>query len=227
MKMAELQSGVLVRLLTSMNRKQKPSEKQKPTLLQIRSIMPVMEDGDLWPNKGFFLKVSDASHAIYASLPPEQDDLILSNKLQLGQLLYVDCLESGYPVPFLKGVKPVAGRHRCVGNPEDLVSLDFLLKFREKVGSNQVVKNIHCDVVEDKRRHSMCPSAVRSNESKRKNWNTLEFKRNGDVSDFPILKSNLEVRRNGDDSDSSVLGSTLSERKHPCVSLLSFCFHVL
>ncbi|CAA6653553.1 unnamed protein product [Spirodela intermedia] len=74
------------------------------------------------PRPGFYLKVSDSSHAIYAALPQEQDDLILSNELQLGQFIHVRSLERASPVPVLRGVRPLPGRHPCLGNPSDLVS---------------------------------------------------------------------------------------------------------
>ncbi|KAI7743568.1 hypothetical protein M8C21_000767, partial [Ambrosia artemisiifolia] len=73
--------------------------------------------------------VSDSSHATYVSLPDESVDLILSDKIQLGQFIYVDRIESDTPVPVLRGVRPVPGRHQCVGTPEDIVatqSLEFL-----------------------------------------------------------------------------------------------------
>ena len=88
-EMASLRPGVLTKLLEDMNVDEKGSENvRKPMLLQIRSIIPVLEEGDLWPNRGFYLKVSDLSHAMYVSLPHEQDELILSNRLQLGQFIY-------------------------------------------------------------------------------------------------------------------------------------------
>lgn len=126
--MASLGSGVLMKLLGEMGVDEKVSEDCKPVLLQIRSIIPVLAEGDLWPNQGFYLKVSDSSHALYASLPQEQDDMILCNKLRLGQLIYVEKLEVAYPVPMLKGIKPVRGRYACIGNPKDLIPMDNLVK---------------------------------------------------------------------------------------------------
>ncbi|XP_022722146.1 uncharacterized protein LOC111279427 [Durio zibethinus] len=67
------------------------------------------------------VKVADSSHATYVSLPDEHDDLILSDKIQLGQFIHVDRLESVSPVPILRGVRPIPGRHPCVGSPEDIV----------------------------------------------------------------------------------------------------------
>jgi len=57
--MASLKNGVLVKLLDDMEMEEKDlDDVQKPALLQIRSIIPVLEEGNLWPNRGFFLKVS-------------------------------------------------------------------------------------------------------------------------------------------------------------------------
>ncbi|CAG7875472.1 unnamed protein product [Brassica rapa] len=44
-------------------------------------IVPALAGGELFPNQGFYLKVSDSSHATSVSLPDEHDDLILSDKL--------------------------------------------------------------------------------------------------------------------------------------------------
>ncbi|GFY89515.1 GPI-anchored adhesin-like protein, putative [Actinidia rufa] len=130
--MASLKPGVLTKLLEDMNVDEKGSENvQKPMLLQIRSIIPVLEEGDLWPNRGFYLKVSDLSHAMYVSLPHEQDELILSNRLQLGQFIYVQKLEASYPVPVLRGVMPVPGRHSYDITLEDIVPVNNLVKFLE------------------------------------------------------------------------------------------------
>lgn len=119
--MGELSSGVLLKLLKEMEGKENESDDcRKPVLLQVRSIIPVLAEGDnLWPNQGFFLKVSDSSRAAYVSLPEEQGDMVLCNRLQLGQFIYVEKLEAAYPVPMLKGMKPVPGRHPCTGDPKD------------------------------------------------------------------------------------------------------------
>lgn len=127
--MANLVPGVLLKLLQHMNTDVKVSGEHRSSLLQVVSIVPALAGGELFPNQGFYLKVSDSSHATYVSLPDEHDDLILSDKIQLGQFIHVDRLESASPVPILRGVRPVPGRHPCVGNPEDIVathSLGFL-----------------------------------------------------------------------------------------------------
>ncbi|XP_015901609.2 uncharacterized protein LOC107434638 isoform X2 [Ziziphus jujuba] len=136
-EMASLSSGVLVKLLEEMGVDEKESKNEKPILLQIRSIIPVMADSNLWPKQGFYLKVSDSSHAMFVSLPQEQDELVLCNKLQLGQLMFVEKIESANPVPILRGIKPIPGRHPCVGNPEDL---DAIVSFLKTDGFSQMEK---------------------------------------------------------------------------------------
>uniref|UniRef100_A0A0D6QUN0 DUF936 domain-containing protein n=1 Tax=Araucaria cunninghamii TaxID=56994 RepID=A0A0D6QUN0_ARACU len=120
--MASLTPGVLLKLLQHMNTDVKVGGDYRSVLLQVINIVPALAGGELWPNQGFYLQVSDSSHATYVALAEEHDDLILSDKLQLGQFIHVDRLEAGSPVPVLRGVRPVPGRHPCVGNPEDLVA---------------------------------------------------------------------------------------------------------
>uniref|UniRef100_A0ACD5XZT0 Uncharacterized protein n=1 Tax=Avena sativa TaxID=4498 RepID=A0ACD5XZT0_AVESA len=119
--MASLVPGVLVKLLQHMNTDVKVAGEHRSSLLQVVSIVPALSGSDLFTNQGFYLKVSDSSHATYVTLPEEQHDLILSDKIQLGQFIHVDRLEAATPVPILWGVRPVPGRHACVGSPEDLV----------------------------------------------------------------------------------------------------------
>ncbi|KAE8712334.1 potassium transporter 5-like [Hibiscus syriacus] len=120
--MANLVPGVLLKLLQHMNTDVKVAGEHRSSLLQVVSIVPALAGGELFPNQGFYLKVSDSSHATYVSLPDEHDDLILSDKIQLGQFIHVDRLESALPIPILRGVRPVPGRHPCVGSPEDIVA---------------------------------------------------------------------------------------------------------
>lgn len=126
-KMATLGSGVLVKLVEEMGSSGMALNDRKPVLLQIRSIIPVLAEDDLWPNQGFYLKVSDSSHAMFVSLLQEQDDMVLCNQLQLGQLIFVEKLEAAHPVPVLKGIRPLPGRLPCVGNPADLFAIDKLV----------------------------------------------------------------------------------------------------
>lgn len=122
--MATLAPGVLLKLLDGMNSGLKPTNEHRSSLLQVTDIVPAdLDEKNLWPKHGFYVKVSDSSHSIYVSLPFEQDDLVLSNKMQLGQFIYVDKLEPGSPVPIVKGAKPLPGRHPFVGTPEPLMGL--------------------------------------------------------------------------------------------------------
>ena len=121
--MATLAGGVLVKLLEAMKsgEEKKPADAHRSALLQVTDIVPAeLEGNSLWPKRGFYLKLSDGSHSAYASLPFEQDDLVLGNKIQLGQFIHVDKLEPGSPVPVMKGARPVPGRHPLVGTPEPL-----------------------------------------------------------------------------------------------------------
>lgn len=126
-KMATLGSGVLLKLVEEMGSSGKAWNDKKPVLLQIRSIIPLLAEDDLWPNQGFYLNVSDSSHAMFVSLLQEQDDMVLCNQLQLGQLIFVEKLEAAHPVPVLKGIRPLPGRFPCVGNPADLFAIDKLV----------------------------------------------------------------------------------------------------
>lgn len=121
--MASLTPGVLLKLLQSMNSNVKVRGEYRSVLLQVISIVPALSGSELWPNQGFFIKVSDSSHSTYVSLSTEDNELILNNKLQLGQFFYVDRVEAGTPVPILAGVRPVPGRHPFVGNPKDLMQI--------------------------------------------------------------------------------------------------------
>lgn len=122
--MASLAPGILLKLLNGMNSGLKPTSEHRSSLLQVTDIVPAdLDEKNLWPKHGFYIKVSDSSHSIYVSLPFEQDDLVLSNKMQLGQFIYVDRLEPGSPVPVVKGAKPLPGRHPLVGTPEPIMGL--------------------------------------------------------------------------------------------------------
>ncbi|XP_057495188.1 uncharacterized protein LOC130780269 [Actinidia eriantha] len=122
--MATLAPGVLLKLLNGMNSGVKPTGEHRSSLLQVTDIVPAdLDEKNLWPKLGFYVKVSDSSHSIYVSLPFEQDDLVFSDKMQLGQFIYVDKLDPGSPVPVVKGAKPLPGRHPLVGTPEPLMSL--------------------------------------------------------------------------------------------------------
>ncbi|CAI8616700.1 unnamed protein product [Vicia faba] len=155
--MANLVPGVLLKLMQHMNTDIKVGGEHRSSLLQVVSIVPALAGGDLFTNQGFYVKVSDSSHATYVSLPDEHDDLILSDKIQLGQFVFVDRLEAASPVPILRGVRPVPGRHACVGSPEDIVatnSLGFLSNGGEvKVKKNGVCSKSPMKVLENHQQH--------------------------------------------------------------------------
>ncbi|KAJ9169571.1 hypothetical protein P3X46_017747 [Hevea brasiliensis] len=122
--MAALAPGILLKLLNGMSTGTKPTSEHRSSLLQVTDIVPAdLDEKNLWPKHGFYIKVSDSSHSIYVSLPSYQDDFVLSDKMQLGQFIYVDKLEPGSPVPVVKGAKPLPGRHPFVGTPEPLMGL--------------------------------------------------------------------------------------------------------
>jgi hypothetical protein len=106
-----------------MNTNIKVRGEYRSVLLQVISIVPALAGSELWPNQGFFIKVSDSSHSTYVSLSNEDNELILNNKLGIGQFFYVDKLDAGTPVPVLVGVRPISGRHPFVGNPKDLMQM--------------------------------------------------------------------------------------------------------
>ncbi|BAD44860.1 unknown protein [Oryza sativa Japonica Group] len=88
--MSTLSAGVLLKLLDGMKAgAAKPVGEHRTALLQVTDIVPAdLDDKDLLPRHGkFYVKVSDSSHSIYATLPLPQADLVLSNKLQLGQFV--------------------------------------------------------------------------------------------------------------------------------------------
>ncbi|PPD71082.1 hypothetical protein GOBAR_DD32039 [Gossypium barbadense] len=106
--------------------------KEPAALLQIVSIIPVLsESDDLWPKQGFFIKVSDSTHELFVSLPQEQDEMILNNELQIGQFIYVEKLESAYPVPLLKGLKLIPGRQPFDRDPKHLVGNNIMEAFSQ------------------------------------------------------------------------------------------------
>ncbi|CAI0418946.1 unnamed protein product [Linum tenue] len=121
--MASLIPGVLLKLLQSINSNVRVRGEYRSVLLQVISIVPALCGSELWPNQGFFIKVSDSSHSTYVSFSKEDNELILNNKLQLGQFFYVDRAEAGTPVPILVGIRPLPGRNPFVGNPKDLMQM--------------------------------------------------------------------------------------------------------
>ncbi|KAK4738364.1 hypothetical protein R3W88_002061 [Solanum pinnatisectum] len=124
--MASLTPGILLKLLQHLDDKEtKVAGQHRSALLQVISIVPSLDD-DPWKSRGFYLRVSDSQHSAYVSVSEQDVELILSDKIQLGQFIHVTRLDSGSPVPVLRGVKPIPNRRPCVGDPKDLISSDFL-----------------------------------------------------------------------------------------------------
>ncbi|XP_014499081.1 uncharacterized protein LOC106760148 isoform X2 [Vigna radiata var. radiata] len=155
--MASLVPGVLLKLLQSMNSNVKVRGEYRSVLLQVISIVPALSGSELWPNQGFFIKVSDSSHSTYVSLSKEDNELILNNKLQLGQFFYVDGIEAGTPVPILVGVRALPGRHPFEGNPKDLMQM---LEQSEHPRSDGVNDSKFTDLTEAKENFSSSQKIV-------------------------------------------------------------------
>ncbi|XP_060217251.1 uncharacterized protein LOC132644668 [Lycium barbarum] len=199
--MASLKSGVVVKLLEEMKMGENAIvEDRKPALLQIRSIIPVLEEGNLLPNRGFYLKISDASHAIYVTLPQDQNELILGNKLKLGQFIYLQKLEDAEPFPLLKDFTPLPGRRPCDGTPEEIDSVPNLEKNLDASNSDFIVEkgviseeNI-MDISSCLRRLSLESSDVE--EVRRKSSNVLEESTNkGKFRSLSASKTRPGVKR--------------------------------
>ncbi|KAL2461344.1 Plant protein of unknown function (DUF936) [Abeliophyllum distichum] len=124
--MASLTPGTLLKLLQNVDNKDfKVAGEHRSALLQVISIVPSLGD-DPWESRGYYLRVSDSVHSAYVSVSDEDVELILGDKIQLGQFIHVSRLDSGSPVPVLRGVKPVPKRRTCIGDPKDLIAGDFL-----------------------------------------------------------------------------------------------------
>ncbi|KAJ0249110.1 Uncharacterized protein HA466_0146590 [Hirschfeldia incana] len=184
--MAELRSGVLFKLLEEMGvGKARRDADHRPVLLQIRSIIPVLAAGGLWPNKGFFLRISDSTHSMYASLPREENDLVLYDKLQIGQLIFVEKLEFAYPVPMIKGIRPTPGRRACTGEPIDLIPKERIEKFCASLSDTE--ENYNQQVKRPRRTRWRNSSVSEMN-----------------VTDFAKLKNLSSVMEEKDDTESMV-----------------------
>jgi hypothetical protein len=120
--MASLTPGILLKLLQSMNSTARVTGDHRSALLQVIGIVPALAGSDLWPNHGFYVQLSDSLNSTYVSLSDRDNDLILTNRLQLGQFVYVDRFDFDSPVPRVCGIRPIAGRHPFVGSPEPLIA---------------------------------------------------------------------------------------------------------
>ncbi|KAK1413373.1 hypothetical protein QVD17_35145 [Tagetes erecta] len=127
--MASLTPGILSKLLQNQhNPTVKVAGDHRTPLLQVIAIIPQHDVFDFAKrNKGFYLRLSDSLHSAYVSVPEPQLDLILNDKIQLGQFVHVTRFDPGSPVPIVCGIKPVPKRRPCVGDPKDLISSDVLV----------------------------------------------------------------------------------------------------
>ncbi|XP_075474697.1 uncharacterized protein LOC142505549 [Primulina tabacum] len=142
--MSSLTPGILQKLLQNVGNKDfKVAGEHRSALLQVISIVPSLED-DPWKTKGYYLRVSDSLHSAYVSVCNDDVELILSDKIQLGQFIYITRVDPSSPVPVLCGIKPIPKRRPCVGDPKDLISSDFLnaKKVERKVKSKRNVKKV-------------------------------------------------------------------------------------
>ncbi|WCJ29736.1 hypothetical protein M5689_011351 [Euphorbia peplus] len=120
--MASLTPGILLKLLQSMNSTTRVTGDHRSPLLQVIGIVPALAGSDLWTNHGFYVQLSDSLNSTYISLSDLDTDLILSNRLQLGQFVYIDRFLFDSPVPRVSGIRPIAGRHPFLGTPEPLIA---------------------------------------------------------------------------------------------------------
>ncbi|KAJ4916507.1 hypothetical protein Rs2_02057 [Raphanus sativus] len=145
--MAALAPGILQKLIDGMKTGVKPTREHRSSLLQVTDIVPIdLDEKNLIPKQGFFIKVTDSSHSIYVTLPSDQDDVVLSNKMQLGQFIYVDRLDPGTPVPIVRGARLIPGRHPLLGTtPEPLMSC-ARGKAEDETGSRRGTWGLNGDV---------------------------------------------------------------------------------
>ncbi|CAH8354527.1 unnamed protein product [Eruca vesicaria subsp. sativa] len=120
--MASLAPGILLKLLQCMNSNTRPTGDHRSAIVQVTGIVPALAGSDLGPNQGFYVQISDSLNSTYVCLSERNTDLILTNRLQLGQFIYLERLEFSIPVPRAAGIRPVAGRHAFVGTPEPLIA---------------------------------------------------------------------------------------------------------
>lgn len=122
--MASLTPGILLKLLQTMNTSTRVTGDHRSPLLQVIGIVPALSNSDsLWPNHGFFVQLSDSQNSTYISLSEKDTDLILTNRLQLGQFVHLDrFVFDSPPVPRALNLRPIAGRQAFIGSPEPLIA---------------------------------------------------------------------------------------------------------
>ncbi|XP_061362175.1 uncharacterized protein LOC133305929 [Gastrolobium bilobum] len=121
--MASLTPGILLKMLQAMNSNTRVTGDHRSPLLQVIGIVPALAGSDLWSNQGFYLNLSDSLNSTYVLLSHPDTDLILSNRLQLGQFIHVDRFHFDSPLPSVSNIRPLPGRHNnFLGSPEPLVA---------------------------------------------------------------------------------------------------------
>lgn len=182
--------------------------RSKFDFFKVISIVPSLGD-DPWRSRGFYLRVSDSEHSAYVSVSDEDAELILSDKIQLGQFIHVTRLDTGSPVPVLRGLKPVAKRRPCVGEPKDLISSDVLTARSrpepKKVKKNGEVRKMEAKVKESVKSEDMKPRRRHSIDAGKVEGIEMEMKR----------ISLDSVRRGWDPSPSGKNGSKSISKNNP------------
>lgn len=122
--MSTLTPGILLKLLQSMNTGARVAGDHRSPILQVIGIVPALSTSDsLWPHNGFYVQLSDSLNSTYVSLSERDTDLILNNRVQLGQFVHVERFSfDSPPVPRAVNVRAIAGRHGFVGSPEPLIA---------------------------------------------------------------------------------------------------------
>ncbi|KAE9609683.1 hypothetical protein Lal_00006183 [Lupinus albus] len=121
--MASLAPGMVLKLLQAMNSNTRVTGDHRSPLLQVIGIVPALSGSDdIYSNHGFYLQLSDSLNSTYVLLSDHDNDLILTNRLQLGQFVYVDRFNFDSPLPSVSGIRPLAGRHPFQGSPDPLVA---------------------------------------------------------------------------------------------------------
>ncbi|CAK8563334.1 unnamed protein product [Lathyrus sativus] len=120
--MASLTPGIVLKLLQAMNTDTRVTGDHRSPLLQLIGIVPALAGSDLFSNEGFYLNLSDSLNSTYVLLSHPDTELILSNRLQLGQFLYVDRFHFNTPLPTVSNIRPLTTRHPFVGTPEPLIA---------------------------------------------------------------------------------------------------------
>ncbi|KAI5055739.1 hypothetical protein GOP47_0029260 [Adiantum capillus-veneris] len=209
--MATLTPGILIKLLDHIGSNAKVTGAHRSAFLQVVGIVPAIAESDhLWPHHGFYLKVSDSSHCTYIALAKEHNDLILCNKLQLGQLIQVEKLEAGSPVPILTGLRPVAGKHAFVGNPEEISLADSSHFLRQSVTHHQL--GLPPEATAERRRSLDIESriAMEKTSEKAMSWKCPEFSM---VKVYPSPVNKLvRGRRSVERSSWSMVGASPADK---------------